>query len=155
MGNIEKFLYWSIGLLVTLAIISTGILLWNTTKPIMTAANREAADQARQISDAQFAAFDNQIVSGANVITAYRKYSGKQAFYLRIDNDASEFGVSLNGGETQCQATNPSGFDCYVSLEDILDISDAAHYVPPQAKFDARLLRDANERVYGIRFDRR
>ncbi|WP_166244088.1 hypothetical protein [Paenibacillus turpanensis] len=164
MGNIEKFLYWTIGVLVTMLVISTGLLLWNKTKPIMTLANKEAAAQAQLITDAQFSAYDNQIVSGAQVVTAYRRYATQEAFYLYIrmykSGTYTDFGMTPKGGGYTCprfsfslgQLVSGSPMSCSVKEEQITKFG-GTYYVPPQASFRSTIVRDVNKRVTAIYFD--
>ncbi|WP_159887531.1 hypothetical protein [Paenibacillus puerhi] len=161
MENISKFLYWTVGILITLAMISAGLILWNNAKPIGAAAQRQAAEQARLMYEAQFAAYDSQLVSGSQLVTAYRRFYSLDAFhlYVEMNSGAIQFGMTPNGDNTACPAidyhtgklngsTMPS---CNVTDANITNTS-SGHYVAPQRRFRSTLVKDANNRVTGIFF---
>lgn len=165
MDNISKFLQWSVGLLITLSIISMGLLLWNKAKPIGAAAQQQAAEQARLMSEAQFSAYDNQLVSGSQLLTAYRRYYMLDSFHLYVQTNRSgtrEFGMTPSapsgGSASSCPSLSYSSGElsggttsCTVTEDEIIDIT-SSNYVPPQAKFRATVVKDGNDRVAGIYF---
>jgi hypothetical protein len=161
MENISKFLYWTMGVLLTLAIISTGLLLWARAQPIGAAAQRQAEDQARMMSEAQFAAYDNQIVSGSQLVTAYRRYYSLNGFHLYVEKNggAVRFGMTPNGSGSTCPSidfgtgtlSGGTMSNCGVT-ETTVTTSAATEYIPPQTRFRTTLVRDANHRVTGIYF---
>ncbi len=164
MDNITKFMQWSVGLLITLAIISTGLLLWNKAKPIGAAAQQQAAEQARLMSEAQFSPYDSQLVSGSELVTAYRRYYMMLGFHLYVKTNKASFGMtpsaSGGGGSTSCPSFNYttgqlSGGTASCNRTETHVTDNAAsnlYYVPPQARFLATVVKDANDRVAGIYF---
>ncbi|CAH1207728.1 hypothetical protein PAECIP111893_02765 [Paenibacillus plantiphilus] len=165
MDNITKFLQWSVGLLITLAIISTGLLLWNKAQPIGSAAQQQAAEQARLMSEAQFAAYDNQVVSGSQLLTAYRRYYTLDAFHLYVQTSrggTQQFGMTPsapNGGTgSNCPSfdyangkINGGTTTCSVKEADVTTVTHS-YYVPPQARFRTTVVKDGNDRIAGIYF---
>lgn len=165
MDNITKFLQWSIGLLITLSIISMGLLLWNKAKPIGDAAQRQAAEQAKLMSEAQFTAYDNQLLSGSQLLTAYRRYYMLDAFHIYVQTNRSgirQFGMTpgapSGGAGSSCPSFSYSTgklssgtTTCSITEDHITDVS-GTNYVPPQAKFRTTLVRDGNDRIAGIYF---
>lgn len=163
MDNITKFLQWTVGLLITLSIISAGILLWNKAMPISAAAQRQAEEQARLMYEAQFSAYDNQLVSGSQLLTAFRRYYNQEAFYLYVQTirgTTRQFGMTpaSSGGASSCPGFNYSTgqvtagtASCSVTETSVTEVTNT-HYVPPQARFRTTLVRDGNDRVVGIYF---
>lgn len=162
MENIATFLKWTIGVCLTLTIIMAGVALWNKVVPIITTSHAQAAQQARAVADDEYSAYDNQIISGSQVLTAYRRYSYHDVFYLYIqtNNNSStlNFGMQPNGSTAAC-----AGFDystgklvtgttsCSIALTQVTD-NTSSYYIPPQARFRAAVLKDGNDRVTGIFF---
>ncbi|WP_152392581.1 hypothetical protein [Paenibacillus guangzhouensis] len=159
MENLQTYLKWVIGLLFTLVIIGAGIMIWNQTQPMMQMANRQAAEQAQAIADDEYSAYDYQLVSGSQVLTAVRRYAMKEVFYIYVKTNTSEFGVRLSDAATTCPkfdyssgTIDTSGITgCYTTTKEMMEISDT-DYVPPQARFRSTLLRDGNDRITGIYF---
>lgn len=167
MENIASFLKTTISILITLAIISAGLFLWGKTQPVVELANSQAAAQARELSEQQYSAFDNQLVSGSQILTAYRRYESEQNFCLYVERpdvygqtDANRQ-ISMNpSGDGYCRAFDYSGGRFkegtekdYNKVDDRV-ISDASetHYISPQSRFRATLIKDHNERIAAIYF---
>ncbi|WP_019912145.1 hypothetical protein [Paenibacillus sp. HW567] len=168
MENIASFLKTTISILITLAIISAGLFLWGKTQPVVELANSQAAAQARELSEQQYSAFDNQIVSGSQILTAYRRYESQEGFYLYVqrpyvygqDESNRKFGMNPNG-KGSVRAFDYSGgkfkdgTDTESNVRNDEDISDASghYYISPQARYRAKLIKDNNDRIAAIYFD--
>ncbi|WP_440961824.1 hypothetical protein ACN6KS_08930 [Paenibacillus nitricinens] len=165
MENIASFLKTTISILITLAIISSGLFLWGKTQPVVELANSQAAAQARELSEQQYSAFDNQIVSGSQILTAYRRYESQQGFCLYIEKpyangqNEAERRFSMNpNGEGYCRAFDYSSGSFKEGPDtrgvDVEELSEASgrYYISPQARFKAKLIKDKNERIAAIYF---
>ncbi|WP_042203654.1 hypothetical protein [Paenibacillus camerounensis] len=165
MENIASFLKTTISILITLAIISSGLFLWGKTQPVVELANSQAAAQARELSEQQYSAFDNQLVSGSQILTAYRRYESQPGFCLYVQRpnvygqDAYYKEFSMNpSDEGYCRNFDYSsgefkeGMD-YRKVEDS-DISDASgsYYISPQSRYRSKLIKDQNDRIAAIYF---
>jgi hypothetical protein len=165
MENIASFLKTTISILITLAIISSGLFLWGKTQPVVELANSQAAAQARELSEQQYSAFDNQIVSGSQILTAYRRYESQQGFCLYVERPyvngqgESDRQISLNPSEKgYCRAFDYSSGSFKEGPDsrgvDVEELSEALgrYYISPQARFKAKLIKDKNERIAAIYF---
>jgi len=139
-----------------------GVALWNKVVPIITTSNAQAAQQARAVADDEYSAYDNQITSGSQILTAYRRYSYHDVFYLYIQTNTNSwtlnFGMQPNESNSSC-----AGFDfstgklttgtqsCNITLNQVTN-NTSSYYIPPQARFRSTVLKDANDRVTGIYF---
>ena len=167
MENIASFLKTTISILITLAIISAGLFLWGKTQPVVELANSQAAAQAQELSEQQYSAFDNQLVSGSQILTAYRRYESEQNFCLYVERPYAngqtdeERYISMNPSENgYCRAFDFSGEKfkegAYpYSAKDAEDISDASgnYYISPQSRYRAMLIKDNNDRIAAIYFE--
>ncbi|MFC6333914.1 hypothetical protein ACFP56_14900 [Paenibacillus septentrionalis] len=163
MENIASFLKTTISILITLAIISAGIFLWNKTIPVLELANNQASIQAMELADQQYSAYDNQLVSGSQLNTAYRRYSNHDVFVLYVqkknnNGTRTNFGIRPSGSGPCRDFDFSTGklktgtlANCYVNEDDLQSYS-GTYYVPPQSKFQAVLVRDLNNSVIGIYF---
>jgi hypothetical protein len=161
MENIASFLKTAVSIMLTLAIISAGLLLWGKAQAVVDLANAQAVVQEREISEQQYSAFDGQIVSGSQILTAYRRYESNAVFCLYIQKDYNnEFSLRA-GGSGSCRKYDysrgelTSGDDTNtISVNYIQNISDTRYYISPQSRFRATLVRDANKRISAILFVR-
>lgn len=164
MENIASFLKTTISILITLAIISSGLFLWGKTQPVVELANSQAAAQARALSEQQYSAFDNQLVSGSQILTAYRRYESQPGFCLYIERPyvygqaASDTQISMNpSGEGYCREFDftsgkfKEGTRSSWTDEDISNASGSV-YISPQSRYRAKLIKDKNERIAAIYF---
>ncbi|MBW7475212.1 hypothetical protein K0T92_10675 [Paenibacillus oenotherae] len=163
MENISGFLKMTISILITLAIITSGLFLWYQTQPIVDLATSQAAAQAAELKEQEFSAFDNQLVSGSQILTAYRRYWNHENFFLYVrtynGGTATEFGMNPSGTSSSCRAFNYSSgrfedtgtSSCYIDEDDVTYYS-GTYYVPPQARFQSTIIRDDNDRIAAIYF---
>ncbi|OXM15547.1 hypothetical protein [Paenibacillus herberti] len=161
MENIASFLKMTISLLITLAVITAGLFLWNKAQVVVELTNAQAISQAKELNEQQYAAFDNQLVSGSQILTAYRRYAGHSEFFLYVNAGVSkQFGMVPGGDSSRCRNFNYWGgtledgtnSNCGVTEEDISDAGDS-RYIPPQSRYRSQLVRDANDRVTAVFFD--
>lgn len=164
MENIASFLKTTISILITLAIISSGLFLWGKTQPVVELANSQAAAQARALSEQQYSAFDNQLVSGSQILTAYRRYESQPGFCLYVQRpyvygqeayrefsmNPSDEGSCRNFDYSSGEFKEGSGYS-NVDDKDISDASDP-RYISPQSRYRAKLIKDKNERIAAIYF---
>ena len=166
MENIASFLKTTISILITLAIISSGLFLWGKTQPVVELANSQAAAQARELSEQQYSAFDNQLVSGSQILTAYRRYEsqpgfclyiqrpyvhGQDAYYREISMNPSHKGSCRNFDYSIGKFKEGTGSSREVNDKEISDAS-GSFYISPQSRYRARLIKDDNERIAAIYF---
>ncbi|MEK5061040.1 hypothetical protein BK126_26350 [Paenibacillus sp. FSL H7-0326] len=161
MSNVNRFLIWSIELVLTLNIISYGILLWNTTIPLRDSVSLQMVEHNQAIYDSKYAAYDYQDVSGSQILTAYRKYQNEPIFNLFVQtrhNGLRNFAVEPNHLTNTCSNFDYSSgalasgtTNCNIDELDLKQFG-GSYYIPPQQRFSSTLIRDANNTVLGIYF---
>ncbi|WP_341281073.1 hypothetical protein [Paenibacillus sp. FSL H8-0537] len=163
MENISVFLKTTISILITLAIITSGMFLWSASQPVLQLANGQAAAQARELTEQQYSAYDNQLVSGSQIVTAYRRYATHEGLVLYVQfykNGAyTNFGMRPDEVSSACrnfnyssgQVTEGTSYNCYAD-EDDLTSSYSSYYISPQSRFRATLIKDANNTIQAIYF---
>lgn len=161
MDNITKFLLWVFSIALTMSIITSGVLLWGNAQPIARKVNQQQLEQNRALIDSEFSAFDNQLVSGSQISTAYRKYATHDPFALYVQtNNGSIRNFAMQPSESTwtCNNFNYSSGDlqagtigCSVT-EEMVEQYGTQYYIPPQARFRAKIVRDANDTIAAIYF---
>lgn len=162
MDSIPSYLKWTIGVILTLIIIGSGVLLLNRVMPVLSLANEEASVQVKLSQDSRYAAYDYQIVSGSKVLTAMRQYYDVDPFtlYVQIKSNGStqNFGMTPSSNNEPCRSFdyNSGKFssgttNCRVTENEVMDVT-STYYIPPQARFRATVVRDDNDRISAIYF---
>ncbi len=75
MDNASKGLLMGAGILITIVIITFGMVFLNASKGMVSTANEEVADFQLEMAQAKYKAFDNTTVTGAQVVSAISKYA--------------------------------------------------------------------------------
>jgi hypothetical protein len=163
LENTGRFWLWAIELLITANIISFGMLMYGMTVPLQESASRQLQEQNRTIAESQYSAFDYQKVSGSQILTAYRKFSTEDDFYLYVSTKQGGATVKNFAVEPPNRTNSCANFNygtgaittgttaCTVNDKNMQEFGNA-YYVPPQESFRAQLVRDGNDRVRGIYF---
>lgn len=163
MSQIAGWLKWTISILITIAAISAGMMLWNKALIIRDEADDQVKRQSKAIAETQYSAFDNTLVSGSQILTAYRRYENKDVFslYIQIQKSGSvqNFGMQPKGSNlSPCRnfdfnsgKLSNGQSTCNVSEEQVTNVNDV-HYIPPQARFRSLVIRDENDRISGLFF---
>ncbi|NEZ44391.1 hypothetical protein [Paenibacillus alvei] len=164
MEQITGWIKWTVSVLLVVAAISAGMMLWNKAVIIQNVADDSARRQSKAIVETQYSAFDNTFVSGSQILTALRRYENKDIFSLYVQ--IQKPGVSVQNFGMQPKGSNLApcrSFDfntgklsngqsaCNISEEQVTDVNDI-HYIPPQGRFKSSIVRDENDRITGLFF---
>lgn len=160
ISRLASYFAQIIGVIFTLAILAWGFGLFDIGKVIFGSVESNYQQQARLTVDAQYSAYDGQTVSGSNVLTAMRRYSNKQQFYVYIvgSSGASMIGNPSNSSTTCRQVdyttskvTGTTVNNCDVTLYRMEDETSGS-FIPPQSNFKSTLVRDMSNNVVGLLF---
>lgn len=158
MNNITTFLIWVVGILMTLTIIGFGIYWYNQSLVIGESVNRQQVEQSQFIIDGEYAAYDNQLVSGSQILTGYRRYSMQSPFYIYVQSGSNSFAAEPSKSTGQCSnfdystgKINSGTSSCSVDDVQMQDIS-SSYYIPPQSRYKSTIVRDDNRRITAIYF---
>jgi len=147
MDNASKGLLMAAGVLITIVIITFGMVFLNASKGMVSTANEEVADFQLEMAQAKYKAFDNTTVTGAQVVSAINKYADG-SFGVGVKKNSGGY---IWYGQTSTSAGVLSGATTGSSIDKAKDESDAA-YVNPSGKFNAIIYIDSDEIVRAIRF---
>ncbi len=154
-NNISKALWIGIGILFFIGVVSLGLSIFNRGKSVANHQNEALGDLERSLAESEFDKYDNQSVTGAEVLSAIKKYRDK----------AELISVSVTTNKGNNTYLNSASFtDDKVSLGSAKSSGDieteiaaarkeaSANYINPVAKFDAKIRRDENDVIAGIVF---
>jgi hypothetical protein len=158
MGYFSEIVGAIIGLLIT----GFGLALYQYTVPIRELATERIMQQAILAEQAKFSSFNNVPVSGAQVLTAMRRYSLQDNFYIYvrrnppnsnfIGNPAKNPTTCLNIDFTTGQLLNSTTPRCTVTVNQ-MELESSAFYVSHLDRFISRPVLDSSDRVAGLFFD--
>ncbi len=154
-NNISKALWIGIGVLFFIGVVSLGLNIYNKGKDVAIKQTESLNGLEKSLSEAEFDAFDNQSVTGAEVLSAIKNFRDK----------AESISISVTTNKSNAIYLNSATFsDESVSLASAKSVSDieaeiknartesSNTYINPVAKFDANLRRDENDVICGIVF---
>lgn len=140
----QKALLLGAALFITIALITLGVIVYNTASDGAKAANKEFSSIQTELSEQTFLVYDNTDVSGSQVINAIRKF----------DDENVGIKVTTGKGTTwyNYDATNPDSLATATGAIANTSIESNAEYVNPSGKFSAKILRDSNDVIRAIHF---
>ncbi len=132
-NNQNTFIKIAIGVLLTVALITAVMLLFNKAKPTVDKASGQLDTITKQMETLEFQAYDGTTVSGSEVISS-------------INTKAS------NNITITVKTNNNSAGKSYTSASyNITNVSDS-NYIEPTGKFSATIDKTANETITGVTF---
>lgn len=154
-NNINKALWIGIGILFFVAVVSIGLSLLNQSTEIAQDQSRELSSIQQKLSDSKFSAYDNQTVSGSQVISAIKNFrDNKDVVSIQVKTKKSTT-VYLNSATFSAEAVTlgsaASDLAIETSIKNARDEKNS-NYINPVANFDAQIRKDANGVISGIVF---
>ncbi len=154
-NNIGRALWIGIGILFFIAVVSLGLSMLDQGRSIAQDQSENLADIQRRLSDAQFDIYDNQSVTGSQVVAALKQFRGfKDVFSISVTTNKGTI-VYLNGASfSGSQVTLGAAQDDTAIETAIKNARDESHdaFINPVAGFDAQVRKDSNGVISGIEF---
>ncbi len=154
-NNIGRALWIGVGVLFFIAVVSIGLSMLDQGRSIAQDQSEKLSDIQKRLSDAEFDIYDNQTVTGSQVVAAIKSFRAyKEAFSIRVTtnkgtvtylNGASFSGSDVTIGSQHDDATIEN------AIKDARNEANAA-FINPVASFDAQVRKDANDVISAIEF---
>jgi len=146
--NILSFIKWAAGIVITLAIISIVILIFSTSKEAVSESIGKLNEFQTSISESELTGFDQEIVSGAEVVYLIKNMKDRQ---LGIQVTTGTGSVSWYG--YSCTLGNPAslGSPSASTVSSAIDETSSA-YINKSGDFLGAIYRDANETIIAVTF---
>jgi hypothetical protein len=146
MENGVKALMIAATVLITIAIISLGVIVFQSGQEAATQAQKGFSDLQQEMSAVQFATYDQKNISGSQLINAIRKYSSQAQFGIQVKTGKNAVGVWYGKviGITGTVTSNGT-----TDLSNIYDDSNP-NYINPVGLFKSKLVYDSNRVVRAI-----
>lgn len=131
MGNIQKFIMFCVGLLITIGIIYVGMSFYSKSQTVSKAADSGLSDIQNNVSASKYSAYNNgNIVTGSQAIDAIRNYA------------SSSFTVVV---KTRSASAPYNSSNAYA----ITNIGDP-NYIDPAGQFSSEIKYNTNGTINGI-----
>lgn len=153
--NIQKALWLGVSIMMFVAIVSTGLFLFNKGKTVAEAGGEKLDNVSEQLSMVEYAAFDNEVVQGdllANTIKQRKSTDGEFIVIVTTSYPSTTQYIStgsVSSGTLTGTLTAKTKAQQDTDLQHLKD-ETASTYINPHAKFMAQLIYDANDVVRGI-----
>ncbi|MDD3303956.1 MAG: hypothetical protein PHP54_03470 [Clostridia bacterium] len=164
MDNAQKAIMIGVGLFITIIIIAAVMLITGMGQDMLTQGQNQVSNISSSLQAQLTADFDEATVTGAQVITAIKRYYKDETMALIVNNGK---GVSSYGKINPNNYTSGNDFTGYGAVQSttantpegvgkLSDASNAKTYVPTTAQFEAHLIKINNsDNVIGIYFKKK
>ncbi len=153
--NIQKALWLGVGIMMFVAVVSTGLFLFNQGRTVAEVGGEQLDTVAEQLALSKFQAFDNDLVSGSMLINTIKEYKGSSGEFIIVVNTSypsSNQYVSTGTVSSNVLTSTLTAKSRTANDTDIQNLNDetSSYYINPHAEFMAQLIYDGNDVVKGI-----
>ncbi len=157
-NNIGKALWIGIGILFFIAVVSLGLSMLDQGRGIAQQQSNNLSEIQQRLTDAQFDIYDNQNVSGSQVLAAiksFREFSSTFSIQVTTNKATNTYLNSASfSGTTVTLGTKIADDAIETSIKNARDETSDA-FINPVAIFDAQIRKDSNDVISGIIFVQR
>lgn len=153
--NIQKALWLGVGIMMFVAIVSTGLFLFNKGKAVAESGGNQLDVVSEQLAMSKYSSFDNEVVSGSMLINTVKEYKNKGGEFIIIittNYPTTTQYISTGIVSSNIVSGSLSAKTLTATNTDIQALNDdtSSSYINPHAEFMAQLIYDANGVVKGI-----
>ena len=153
--NIQKALWLGVGIMMFIAIVSTGLFLFNKGKNLAEASGEQLDTMSEQLANIQYEKFDNMVVTGGDVLNAIKQYKQNSgSFIVEVHTNYPSSTQYISSGTISNNTLSGALSDkTKAQMDQDLQESkntDASVYINPQGSFMTQLIYDGNDVVKGI-----
>lgn len=168
MDNAQKAIMIGVGLFITIIIIAAVMLITGMGQDMINNSTSQISSISSSLQSQLTSSYDNTTVTGAQVITAVKRFYKDESMILVVDNSAkggnvteygkitkkdSSYGTKVEGRKTVAATVANSASVTVGGLTDTTKTSST--YVPSSAKYTAQLIViEGSDNVIGIYFTR-
>lgn len=143
MDNAQKAIMIGVGLFITIIIIAAVMLITGIGQDLLNQGTEKAGNVSSSLTQQETAAYDNTKMTGAQVISAVKKYYNDTNIAVQVGT-ITYTPYKVNGNVLDKNSSQPA-------MGDITNTSSTS-YISPTAQFQASLVKNAAGGVIGIKF---
>ena len=164
MDNAQKAIMIGVGLFITIIIIAAVMLITGMGQDMLVQGQEQVSNISSSLQAQLTADFDESTVTGAQVITAIKRYYKDETMALIVNNGKSVTSYGKINPNNYSDGANYTGYtevesttaNSPVGVGKLSDASDANTYVPSTAQYEAHLIKIKNsDNVIGLYFKRK
>ena len=159
MDNAQKAIMIGVGLFITIIVIAAVMLITGMGQDMLVSGQQEVSNISASLQSQLTSDFDGTTVTGAQVITAVKRYYKDEAMIVMVDSNSFGKIKGTLTGDSATGYTVPSvdKQDAAQKIGILTDksASNTANYVANTGKYKANLIKIVNtDDVVGIKFDK-
>ncbi len=153
--NIQRALWLGVGIMMFVAVVSTGLFLFNQGRAVAEVGGEQLSVVSEQLSLAKYQAFDNEVVSGSMLINTIKEYKSSDGEFIILVNTSypsnSQY-ISTGSVSANTLTSSLTGKTRASNDSDLQALNDetSTTYINPHGEFMAQLIYDSNDVVKGI-----
>ncbi len=153
--NIQRALWLGVGIMMFVAVVSTGLFLFNQGRAVAEVGGEQLSVVSEQLSLAKYQAFDNEVVSGSMLINTIKEYKSSDGEFIILVNTSypsnSQY-ISTGSVSANTLTSSLTGKTRASTDSDLQALNDetSTTYINPHGEFMAQLIYDSNDVVKGI-----
>lgn len=169
MDNAQKAIMIGVGLFITIIIIAAVMLITGMGQDMLTSGQQQVSNISSSLQAQITSDFDGTTVTGAQVISAVKRYYTDETMVITVKATAGTGATSAEYGKVTATGLEGSAANGYtadgtaentavVKVGKLSDTSssNAAYYVPNSAKYSANVIRiEGSDTVIGVVFERK
>jgi hypothetical protein len=151
MTNVVKAILIAASIFFTLAIVSIGVIVVTTGQDSVKQATSEISGIQSELADQTFLIYENNTISGSQVLNTLRKYKDREYFGIYVETGKNAVG---NGTWYFYNVSDYDSISKSGATDDLTNTTNesSAHYINPSGQFNSSLIYDSNNVIRGIRF---
>jgi len=153
--NIQKALWLGVSIMMFVAIVSTGLFLFNKGKTVAEAGGEKLDNVSEQLSMVEYAAYDNEVIQGDLLANTIKQRKSTDAEFIVIVTTSYPSTTQYISSGTVSSGLLSGTLSTKTKAQQDTDLQrlkdeTSATYINPHAKFMAQLIYDSNDVVRGI-----
>lgn len=153
--NIQKALWLGVGVLLFVAVVSTGLVIFNKGRAVADKSSKQLDVMSKTLSESNLEPFNNEETTGSDVVNLIKSYtdqSGEFIIHVTTKYPSSRYYISsgsVSGVNLSSKLTQKNRATIDDEIKQAKDV-ESSQYINPSGKFYARLIYDKNDVVKGV-----
>lgn len=153
MENSLKMLMIGAAVAITLAVVTSGFFILRQGQGILKSSTSKISEISSDIEETEFTIYEDQEVSGSEVVNVVRKYEDKRVgVYVETgkDSDGAWYIQSVSGVSSN-DYVGEINTGTITDFSDMIDESND-EYVNPNGRFLGKVIRNDSKSIIGLYF---
>jgi hypothetical protein len=153
--NIQKALWLGVSIMMFVAIVSTGLFLFNKGKTVADAGGEQLDNVSEQLSMVEYTAFDNEVIKGDLLANTIKQRKSTEGEFIIVVTTSYPSTIQYISTGTVASGSLTGSLTAKTRAQQDSDLQNlknetSASYINPHGKFMAQLIYDSNDVVRGI-----